>query len=68
MTYLKKLIKQYDFSIENLIRKYPEYLLQTQFDSYFKNFDIKPYETQVRLINHLKNKEANLIIYKTMMG
>ena len=40
----------------------------TQFDSYFKNFDIKPFDTQVKLIQLLKNNEADLIIYKTMMG
>lgn len=42
--------------------------MQTQFDSYFKNFDIKPFDTQVKLIQLLKSNEADLIIYKTMMG
>lgn len=56
------------FKYETMFKKYPKYCLSTTFDTVFPTMSIKPYDSQCKLMNAIKNIKKCLCFYKAMIG
>ena len=56
------------FRFDRMISKYPKLILSTDHDSIFPLLSIKPYPSQVAVIETIKNNEEILLFYKAVIG
>lgn len=56
------------FNCELLFREYPKFIISTSYDKIFPAMRIKPYESQVSLMNVIKENEKCLCLYSAMIG
>ena len=64
----KNLIKISKFSIETLLIDFPHLLNSSSYDINFQQLKIKPYESQIEILNLIRKPVSSLIFYKTIMG
>ena len=67
-TVYKKLVSYCNFNFATMFAKYPRLCITTNYDKVFPSMAIKPYDSQVRLIDEIKNKTSGLFCYKAMIG
>lgn len=63
-----KLIKTCHFKIEKTFQKFPRLCISTDFDKVFPHIAIKPYPSQVALMDLIKTYEEFLIIYQARIN
>lgn len=56
------------FNILTLLNQYPKLILTCEYDNIFPTMSIKPYESQLNLMNEIRNNESGLFLYKAMIG
>jgi hypothetical protein len=64
----EKLIADCKFMFETMFQKYPRLCLSTKYDNVFPTMSIKPYASQVQLVDAIKKNPELLLIYKAMAG
>lgn len=71
------MIEKYKYQNSQIIFNYPRLAYDNKYNSFFPSFDTKPYESQIKAINAIKNsidaekgeiKVPKLVIYNTMIG
>ena len=63
-----KLKEQSKFNILTLLNQYPKLILSSEFDDVFPTMSIKPYPSQINLMNAIRDNEFALFLYKAMIG
>ena len=70
--FLERLMKQVNFSVKNIFSDYPKLIFSTKFDDFFENLDIKPFASQVEIVNIFKasvySKSSTLFFYRPVIG
>jgi hypothetical protein len=65
---VNKLKKHCKFDVFTLLNLYPKLVLSTDYDDVFPTMSIKPYASQVNLMENIRNTESALFLYKAMIG
>ena len=66
----------YKYDNKVVMIKYPKLIYYTNYDKFFPTLDIKPYDSQIKFIQAVKNalnekaslEKPTLVLYKTMIG
>lgn len=70
--FLERLMKQVNFSVKNIFSDYPKLIFSTKYDDFFENLDIKPFASQVDIMNIFKaslySKSSTLFFYRPVIG
>lgn len=56
------------FTYETTFANFPRLCLMTSYDTVFRNLAIKPYESQVKLMNAIKSTNKGIFSYRAMIG
>jgi len=56
------------FNFETMFNRYPRLCLSTKYDTLFPSMTIRPYESQVQLMNNLRNTPEAIFLYNAMIG
>jgi len=64
---LIKLKAKSDFGYEVLFKKYPRLAVMTEYDRVFPIMTVKPYTSQINVMNEVKKGDA-LLLYRAMIG
>jgi len=65
---VSKLKYHSEFNYKCMFENYPRLSLSTSYDKIFPNLSIKPYKSQIELIEAIKNNAKCLCLYNTMIG
>lgn len=65
---LAKLCKRIDYTPSIMLQKYPQFVLSTSYDDIFKRLIVKPYSSQLELLNKVKEFKMGLFLYRAMIG
>lgn len=69
LMYMKnKLVSKYDITYKTLFESYPKYSQITSYDNFFKSMGIKPYKSQLDLVDIADSPQKSFVLYKTNIG
>lgn len=66
--WIDKMTVYVEFSVKCIFSSYPRLILSTDYDKVFPTLAVRPYKSQLELMDHVKAEESSLIFYNAMIG
>lgn len=65
---VNQLKAKYNLTYEEVLKSYPRLCLSTCFDTVFPSINIKPYQSQIELMEFVKANPTALVLFKSRIG